>query len=659
MINFNGLVSGLDTSSIIDGLLQIQQRQVDQQNARRAVVLTRQSAFSGVEARLSSFRGALSRLSSLGNSALRGKATNSSHEEILTATASSKAVNGTYKLKVTGLAAAHTLSSQTFASDESELATGALTLQVGSGSAVNIIINSTNNTLNGVAEAINNSAAEVTASVIRDESSSTQPYRLLLTSNKTGEDFAITVSTRFEVPNGSEQTLAINTGSPVQAAADAVIELGSGAGKITAKSSTNRFDNLIAGVTIDALTADATKEVTLTVSADAEKAAEAIGDFVDAYNDLNAYITEQTKYTSATGRAGLLLGDRSVTAIQAELQQALTTGIAGLSGQMNRLSTAGISFDDKGNLQFDEAQLKAALNGEVDGVDPNDVARLFALGADSTSFGVQFVVGSSRTQDGTVSVDITAAAERASITGTALAGSIVVNGSNNTLNISIDGTASSAITLRSGTYTQAEYAQMVQDSINANEQLGSRDVSVSVSGGRLKIETVAYGSAAKINGLSGNALATMGFVGTENDIGQDVVGKFIVGGREETATGRGNILVGDKDNENTADLQVRVTLGNADLGAGNEATLTVTRGYASRLDLAIADLSDEESSIIANANKRFTETAESIQQSIDRLNARFEAQKESLLKQFTALENVLGQLQTTGNFIGAQLASLR
>jgi flagellar hook-associated protein 2 len=658
MINFNGLVSGLDTSTIIDGLLQIQQRQVAQQNARRASVLTKQSAFGGVEARLSSFRGALSRLSSLGNSALRGKIASSSDEDILTATANSKATNGTYKLKVTSLATAHTLSSQTFASDESELALGTLTLQVGSGTAVNIAIDSSNNSLNGLAEAINNSDAGVNASVIRDESSATKPYRLLLTSKNTGEDYAITVSSRFDEPSGSQETITINTATPVQAAADAVIEMGSGAGKITAKSSTNRFDKLIAGVTIDANLADATKEITLNVTADTDKAADAVNEFVEAYNDLNAYVTEQTRYTSATGRAGLLLGDRSVTAIQAELQQSLTTGVEGLTSEANRLSAVGITFDDKGNLEFDESKLRDALNGQVSGIDPSDVARLFSLGADSTSFGVEFVVGSSRTKEGSVSVDITSAAERANITGTALASSIVVNGTNNTLNISVDGTASSPITLRSGTYTQAEYAQLVQDAINANETLGGRDVSVKVSGGSLRIETVAYGSTAKLGSLSGSALTSMGFTGSENDIGQDVVGKFTVDGRVETATGRGNILVGDKDNEATADLQVRVTLETADLVAGAEATVTVTRGYAARLDLAIAELSDDDTSLVANANKRFTDTAESIQKSIDRLNARFEAQKESLLKQFTALENVLGQLQTTGNFIGAQLASL-
>lgn len=659
MINFSGLVSGLDTNSIIEGLLQIQQRQVDQQNARRAVVLGKQAAFSGVEGRLSSFRTALGKLSSLATSAVRGKLASSSDEDLLTATASSRSASGTYKIHVQSLATAHTVASQSYASANSAISTGSLTLQVGSGTATTITINSGNNTLSGLADAINRSDAEVSASVVRDGASATEPYKLLLTSKKTGAANSIAITSSFAAPTGDQITPTFNLGSPVQAAADAEIRIGNGAGAITAKSATNRFTELIDGVTINVQDADPTKEITLTVEADVERGLEAINDFVKAYNDLSQYIDDQVRYNAATGRAGTLIGDRTVVAIQQELQQAISTVVGGVDTDANRLSAIGVTFNDKGQLQVDSGKVRQALHGELEGVDTNAVARLFALGADSNAFGIQFVVGSTRTQEGSIQVDITSAAEQAQVTGTTdLAASIVVDNTNNTLQLKLDGVNSSTLTLRSGTYTAAEYAILVQDTINADPNLGGQEVIASVSGGKLRITTEAYGSTTRLDTFSGSALATMGFTGSESDVGQDVVGRYIVDGQIETATGRGTLLIGDADNANTADLQVRATLSASEVTAGIEGTLTVTRGLASRLDLSIGAMMDEERGRIKTANERYTKTAEGIQASIDRLNARFEAQKESLLKQFTALENVLGQLQTTGNFIGAQLASL-
>ena len=52
MFSIDGLVSGLDTTSIIEGLVSIQQNQVDRLNVRKSEIFTRQTAFQGVEARV-------------------------------------------------------------------------------------------------------------------------------------------------------------------------------------------------------------------------------------------------------------------------------------------------------------------------------------------------------------------------------------------------------------------------------------------------------------------------------------------------------------------------------------------------------------------------------------------------------------------------------
>ena len=52
MLNIDGLVSGLDTTSIIEGLLSVQQSQIDRLNLRKQEIVEQQTAFKGIEARL-------------------------------------------------------------------------------------------------------------------------------------------------------------------------------------------------------------------------------------------------------------------------------------------------------------------------------------------------------------------------------------------------------------------------------------------------------------------------------------------------------------------------------------------------------------------------------------------------------------------------------
>lgn len=102
--------------------------------------------------------------------------------------ASSSAVAGTHTVVVKNLA---TTSSGYLAElrSGSDLLSGSITLQVGSGTAQTISVNSGNNTLSGVASAINRSGVGVTASVLTDANGS----RLSLVSATSGAAGAIRV----------------------------------------------------------------------------------------------------------------------------------------------------------------------------------------------------------------------------------------------------------------------------------------------------------------------------------------------------------------------------------------------------------------------------------------------------------------------------------
>ena len=95
-------------------------------------------------------------------------------------------INGTYAVNVSSLAQAQSVASQGYASDTSNVGDGTFSITVGNGTPTTITVDSTNDTLDGLASAINATAnIGVTAQVVNTGAPGA-PYRLELTANSTG-----------------------------------------------------------------------------------------------------------------------------------------------------------------------------------------------------------------------------------------------------------------------------------------------------------------------------------------------------------------------------------------------------------------------------------------------------------------------------------------
>lgn len=664
-ITIDGLNSGLDTEAVVQGLLDIQKTQIDRISLKKQDIQAVRSAFQSLEARLITFRSSASRLARTQNNVFESRNVTVSDESALVASASSNAAAGIYQLTVESLAQAHQVASQGLSDASAEITHGTFTLQQGSRPPVEITIDDSNDTLQGLADSINLTQSDISASIVQDGSSGT-PFRLLLTSSKTGESNAITVTNSLADSAGGAVKPAFDFANPVQEATNAAVRLGTGSGAFTVENESNRIDNLISGVTLDLLEADAGRAITVRVSQDTQAGVDAVSDFVDSYNALVDFIKENSSFNPESEQAGLLLGNRSLIQIEGELQSALQTVIPNLPNSANRLSTIGISVTDQGKLVLNSGTLEKVLSGETEGVSARDVRRLFALDGTSTNPNIQFVLGTTRTAEtrtAPVEVNITQAAERASITSTsALAASTVIDSSNNELTLTVDG-AELTVTLADGTYTTAELASHLESVLNAHPDAKGRSVSVGVQDNGLgadllTITSATYGGSSQVTITSGSAFTALGLDGSENDQGLDVEGYYVVNGVIETATGRGRLLAGDKDNANTADLQTRITLTASQVTAGSEGELSITRGFASRLDQVMGRMLDSEKGLFKTINDGFLAQTESIDESIERQQALFDKQEQDLIAQFVALESALGELQTTSTFLQAQFSSL-
>lgn len=659
MLTIDGLVTGIDTESIVSGLLQIQQTQLDRLELQQSEVLQQQTAFGGLEAGLLNLRGVTSGLARSTNSPFTRKVTTVSDEDVLAATASSSASQGSYRIAVDSVARAHQVASNGFSDAEAEITTGTLELRTGSGDLTTITIDSSNNTLNGLVDAINDADSGVSASLISDPSGGANSQRILLSAKQTGTSNQISLTNNLASSSGSATQPTFDFGNPVQAATDASITLGSGAGAISVSSDTNQFDDLISGVRIDLLNASNGDEIEISIRQDTEAAVSAVQGFVDGFNAFMTQVDELTAFNEG-GNNGVLLGNRSVITLQQRVRSAALDSVSGVSTLANTLSSIGISVTDTGQLTFDSSRLSRIMNGEVDGLGPEQLTDLFATQGDSTNAGVRFLLAGSDTVASTkpYEVDITQAAERAVATATnSLSAPVTISTSNREVTLSLNGTEATVF-LNEGTFTESELAANLEATINESTEFGARNVRVSVEGGLLEIESEAYGSSSSILVSGGNALADLGFVGGEAGVGKDVKGNFVVGTEVEEATGRGRILSGNEGNDNTADLQIEVTLNAAQVTAGTEAELTVTRGIAATLDKVIGDLVSSESGLLSTLDEGFDQELESLRTAFDRQQSLFNLQQEQLISEFVALETAMSQLQSTSDFLNSQLGAI-
>ncbi len=654
MLTIDGLVSGLDTASIVEGLTSIRQSQIDRLNSRKTEITERQTSFKGIEAQLLSLRSAISSLGRSQNNILDAKIATSSNEDLVKVSADSKAVNGTYTLTINSLAAAHQIASQSFESADAQITSGDLTIQVGNGTETTITIDNTNNSVSGLVKEINEQSEDVFASIVTDAGG----VRVLLTAKNSGSANQIQITNNLGPDSGSAIQPDFSSAA-VQEAADASVTIGSGAGAITVTSTTNQFEDLFEGLTLNLQSADPTKTVTISVNNDTEAQTEAIQGFVNTFNALMDYIDTQTAYDSASDSGGPLQGNRSAIFIQDRVRNLLATSITGLSSNGNQLSAIGIEFNDRGQLVLNEGKLSDVLTGKNENVTSADVKALFGLTGQTDIAGVEFLIGSSRTEasiKNPYQVDITQAAEQAVVTGeNPLSSSITIDANNKSFSLSVDGKSTGSLTLTEGVYTQTELADHLESVINSSTELNGQSVNVRVVNGAISINSNVYGSQSKLSNFSGDALSTLQINASAEDEGQDVEGHFIVDGQIETAKGTGRLLVGNLDNANTADIQLRVTLTTAQLVSGAESDLTVSRGFASELDKIIGDLIDPVTGQIKSTDDSFNDQIASIEKSIETTEALIKSKTESLLKEFAALESTLSSLQNTNSFLISQL----
>lgn len=367
-----GLGSGLDIEGIITKLMQVEAQPLTALATKEASYQAKLSAFGSLKGALSSLQTAAQTLKNI--STFTGMSATSSDNTVVTVSATSTAAAGAHNINITQLAKYHALRSNTnYAATTSTFNTGTLSITVGAGTAVNVTIDSNNNTLAGISAAINAANAGVTASVIAaDDGVGGTTQRLVLTSKTLGSTGAIAVAVSGEGTGATYGLSTLATAGLVatQTADDAKLTIDG----IAITRSSNTITDAIDGLTLNLLkgTVATPGTASVTVAKNTAAVTSAVGAFVKAYNDAVTGIKTMTAYDAANKRASVLTGDSTARSIQSQLSSLVSTSISGITGGISRLSDIGITVQKDGTLATDSSKLSAALTDTT-----KDVKSLF------------------------------------------------------------------------------------------------------------------------------------------------------------------------------------------------------------------------------------------------------------------------------------------
>lgn len=275
-----------------------------------------------------------------------------------------------------------------YTSADSTIATGTLTVTLGSGVTKDIVIDSTNNTLGGLRDALNSSGLGITAGLT---SIGTNDVRLTLTSGTAGTAGQIKLSglTGFDFDAAaSSSSFSQATSDGGQIAQGSIIKLNG----ITLNRDSNTITDALQGVTLNLNQKTVTgTPTTLTIAHDKTSNLSAnLGAMVKAYNDFNKTIRDLSSFDAETKKAGALLGDATLRSVSNSIRNALQ-GSYVATGDYKRLSDLGLAVQRDGSIIFDPTKLANATSKDFTAV--ANLTSAFATAAKTLTAGMLGTTG--------------------------------------------------------------------------------------------------------------------------------------------------------------------------------------------------------------------------------------------------------------------------
>jgi flagellar hook-associated protein 2 len=610
----SGAVSGLDTASIINSLVSVQQNQQTLLKQQQAVVQRRSAAYASLSTSLSTLSTQAADLAD--TSAWAGATATSSSANVTASATATSAASLTFD--VSTIASRHTLiSSNTLSATTAQAASGPLTLTRSDATTASIDVGS--GSLADVVAGINKSGTGLAAAAVQ---TGLGAYRLQVASTSTGS----ASSFRLEGLDGFSSIAVLTAG------ADATLHLGGTSdAAYDVTSASNTFASLVPGLSFTVSKPETGVTVASTVSGGA--IADKVNTLITTANSILTSITANTAYNATNKTSGPFTGESSTRA----LAQNILSMVSGAGAP-------GVSLTRDGQLSFDRQKFLDAFTA-----DPAKVAKSF--GANSTFTPTDGLTGpsvtvtsgltSARAGNYAIHVDTAPQQETWQIdpAGGDLAGQAIEL---------TRGSSTVSYTVGSG-QTLGQTAAAF-NSVAAAAKFG---VTATVVDGTLEFTADSNGAAQAFTA------AADGVSGTQLTAGTDIAGTI----DGHAATGVGSLLSLPNAASGAAGLTLDVSVSTADVDASGGAigTLNYLPGLAKRLVTLVNDATNTQSGSLTTAKTGAGAQIKRYQADIDAWDTRLADYRASLTTQFTAMETALAALKTQtaaiSNFVSSSSSS--
>ena len=495
--------SGLNITQIVDSLVEAEQ--VPQENQIQSKIDARNTAISAI----GEIKSALSKLSTslntlTGNTSLKVSSTSSAVSATISDPSTATAINSS--ISISSLAKGQSLAFEDYASNTSIVGAGSLILERGDWSSGSFVASTAvtsktltvtaSDTLESLKDKINELDYGVAASVL---AAGDGTFSLVLKSNE-GKENALRI-TATESPTGSGLSKIDNTTTNASkqklAAADASFTVDG----ISLTRSSNNILDLFTGYNVNLLSATTVNgtdtPANLTGTVDTSSATTNLQSFVTAVNEARTLLNEKTFRGSASKDAGELSDDPVIKSIQKQLNSFTSSQLTGFGANGVYLSNLGVRTQRDGLLSLNTTVLESELKNN-----PTSLDAIFNSMYSSSSSLLTVSGGSVKAPTaGSYSFIMTAYVSGAFTGLVTNDTSPEVTASNNTIQLTVDGTQSGSISIPAAHYTsESALATAIQTAINADSALttAGKSVVVTHSNGSYSITSGSTGASSSI-----------------------------------------------------------------------------------------------------------------------------------------------------------------
>lgn len=349
-ISFGGINTGLPPN-LVDQLVEAERQPIKTIEKSKSKQENKLKLVQELETKLSAITGTIGQLASTkGFSDIK---LNSGDPNIIAGTVDpNTSVNGNWNVEVIELAQKAAAVTNGFPDkDKTQIGVGYFRFETPDGDK-DVYINGDNNTLEGVANAINRSGIGMKASIFNDRRDPDAPYKLMISGEGVGGDNKVSYPTLYFLDGDQDIYF------------DEEREAKNGRIKVDGfefEIGDNKVPDVIPGVTLELRQATPGRTVNINVKEDREVVAGKIKGFVDAVNGVLSFIQAQNALTKDTDTTQTLGGDSLLRSVENRLRSLVQNPQYGMGGEVNRLAQVGIMFNRNGTLEYDEKKFNDAL----------------------------------------------------------------------------------------------------------------------------------------------------------------------------------------------------------------------------------------------------------------------------------------------------------